>query len=752
MRSIKQLLVALVVTTLAACGGGGTLDNDGGGTGGGTGGTTPVFSLNVALSNAAGDASTALAQATPLTVTATLTATNNGVVSGRLIEFSLSNTALATFGNTAGTAITNADGVATITLLAGGSSGAGTVNAAYNNVTADAAFVSAGDGGDDVDVSIGNVVLLADKLQLGTGSNDKVVLSALVRDANNNLISDVPVTFSSMGLNGSDGGELIVLAQQTEADGIAKAELKSSIDASIRDIAVIATVGQQSSQVTVNVIGTQIDVAAPESAVIGSTVQVSAILRNSENQPIANKQLSVSSALNNTLSNPTPVTNSTGQATFSYTATNSGLDVLTVSALGTQSVSEINVSEDEFFLDLDSGLEVALNSNQAIVLTWNVNGAPQANGTEVRFDISRGGLSASADDVDVGPSTLVAQIVDGKVTVYARSSSAGVASIIATQVLSDDEENSGERSLSTQSSLEFIAEVPETVTVQASPTQLGVNEQSSVRAIVRDINGNPVKNATVSFSLSGDPGGDISPASAKTNSQGIASTIYTATATTSRDGVLVSASVGGKAGSTTLTVGERTVFFRIATGNTLQIPDESNYKKQFSVIVTDASGNPVQNQDVYIAVTPTLGNYPVTSATWAYRKGEWVAFPDEASFEYYVAAESVKCANEDFDLDGRLDDGEDYNNDGLITPGNVVTAPQKVTSDNNGVALFELTYGQSYARWIQVDITVSDRAEGTENRTVQRYVTEVSSTHVSTKGSPPPPNPFGSGPNCEDTL
>ena len=745
MRNIQRLLVALLVTTLAACGGGGTLDSGDGGAGGGT---TPVFSLSVALSDADGQ----LAQATPLTVTATLTATNNGVVSGRRIVFTLDDTSLASFSNDAGTAITNADGVATITLLAGSSSGSGVVTASYNEASAEVAFASAGDGGDRIDVTIGTVVLLADKLQLGTGSNDKVVLSALVRDANNNLISDVPVTFSSMGDNGSDGGELVVLAQQTEADGVAKAELKSSIDASVRDISVIATVGQQSSQVTVNVVGTQIDVSAPESAVIGSTVQISAILRNSENQPIANKQLSVSSELNNTLSNPTPTTNSTGQATFSYTATNSGLDVLTISALGTQSVSEINVSEDEFFLDLEKGSEVALNSNEAIVLTWNVNGEPQANGTAVRFDISRGGLSVNADDVVVGPSTLVAPLDDGKITVYARSSSAGVASIIATQVLSEEEEENGERPLSTQSSLEFIAEVPETVSVQASPTQLGINEQSSVRAVVRDANGNPVKNATVSFSLSGDPGGDISPASAKTNSQGIASTVYTATATTSRDGVVVSASVGGKAGSTTLTVGERSVFFRIATGNTLQIPDESNYKKQFSVIVTDSSGNPVQNQDVYIAVTPTLGNYPVTSATWAYRKGEWVAFPGEANFEYYVAGESVKCANEDFDLDGRLDDGEDYNNDGLITPGNVVTAPQKVTSDNNGVALFELTYGQSYARWIQVDITVSDRAEGTENRTVQRYVTEVSSTHVGTKGSPPPPNPFGSSANCEDTL
>src|SRR5690606_22040454 len=105
MRNIQQLLVVLIVTTLAACGGGGTLDSDGGN---GGGGTTPVYSLAVSLTNADGTASNALAQATPLTVTATLTATNNGVVSGRVIQFELSNEALATFGNTAGSAVTNA--------------------------------------------------------------------------------------------------------------------------------------------------------------------------------------------------------------------------------------------------------------------------------------------------------------------------------------------------------------------------------------------------------------------------------------------------------------------------------------------------------------------------------------------------------------------------------------------------------------------------------------------------------------------
>ncbi len=738
MRNIQQLLVALLMTTLAACGGGGTLDSDGGS----GGSTTPVFSLSVALTNSAGAASTSLAQATPLTVTATLTATNNGVVAGRLIQFAVNNTALATLGNTAGTAVTDANGVATITLLAGGSSGAGTVSASYGEATAESAFNSAGDGGGQVSVPVGNVILLADKLQLGSGTNDKVQLSALVRDTNNNLLVDVPVQFSSMGVNGGDGGELVVIASSTETDGVAKAELRSSIDASVRSIVVTASVGQTSSALTISVVGTAIDISAPDSLVIGSTSSISAILRNSQNQPIANTALSVTSELGNTLSTTSPVTNSTGQASFNYTATNSGTDKLTISALGASSVETIEVSSDEFSLDTVAATEVNLNTNFAVTLTWLSDGLPQAN-KSVTFDSTRGGIfidplaPTSASTVDVTTDA------NGKATVYIRSTSAGSSTLSARDT---------NNSVSTQSTVEFIATEPNTVVVQASPSQLGIGEQSTIRAIVRDSDNNPVKNSNVSCSLSGAAGGSISPASARTNSQGIASTVFTATATTARDGVVASASTAGKSGSTKLTVGERTVFFRIATGNTLQIPNEANYKKQFSVIVTDASGNPVPQQDVYISITPTLGVNPTTSSTWAYAKGYYVPVPNLENFEYYAAFRTVECANEDANLNGILEPGEDNNNDGLLTPGNVATAPQSVKSGNDGVALFELTYGQSYANWIQVDITVSDRAEGTENRTIQRYQLEVSSTHTSTKGSPPPANPFGTGTSCSDTL
>jgi hypothetical protein len=741
MRNIRQLFVALIVTILAACGGGGTLDSDGG-TGGGN---TPVYSVAIALINSGGQASNQLSLTAPLTVTATLTATNNGSVANQVINFALDNTELAVLGN-GGTALTNADGVATLALSVGSKAGAGSITASLNNsdATATTGFNSSGGGG-AVDEAVGSVILLADKLQLGSGSNDKVQLSALVRSPTNVLLQDVRVSFSSEALDSGDGGELVVTAQNTEADGIAKAELSSAIDASIRDITVTASVGQVSSSLVIRIVGTDIDVSAPDSVVVSSSVQISVILRNAQNQPIANTPLQVSSSLGNALSTTTPVTNSTGQATFTYDATNSGQDTLTVSALGASSSVTIDVNADEFLLDTTAGQEVNLNTNFAVNLVWTKDDLPQAN-QAVTFITSRGGVFSNP----AAPTTTVSEVTvntdaNGEATVYVRSALAGLASISA-------KAGTGDEVVAAQTQVEFIATTPATVEVQASPTQIGLGEQSSVRAIVRDSNNNPVKNRDVTFSLSGAAGGSILPASARTNSQGIASTVFEATSTTARDGVVVTASVGVVNGSTSLTVGERTLFFRIATGNTLQIPSESTYRKEFSVIVTDASGNPVPNQNVYVAANPTLGTNPTTSATWAYAKGFYTEFPDEPNFEYYVAVRTVECANEDANLNGSIDPGEDNNLDGTLTPGNVVTVPQTITSDENGIAVFHVTYGQSYANWIQVDLVVSDRAEGTENRTSQRFELPVSSTHVSTKGSPPPRNPFGSGNSCGDTL
>lgn len=130
------LLMAMVLT---ACGGGGgnpgvtTGGSGAGGTGTGTGtGTTAAAAPTVTLgfTNADGASSNALTGATPLTVKATVLDANKKPVPNAIVTFATDNT-LAVFSPTAGTALTDASGVATISMRAASLSagGAGTVTA-----------------------------------------------------------------------------------------------------------------------------------------------------------------------------------------------------------------------------------------------------------------------------------------------------------------------------------------------------------------------------------------------------------------------------------------------------------------------------------------------------------------------------------------------------------------------------------------------------------------------------------------------
>jgi protocatechuate 3,4-dioxygenase beta subunit len=141
-----QVAALAAALLLSACGGGGgspgtvpgssTGSTGGtggtGGTGTGTGGTTVTASptVTLAFANAGGTASNALTGATPLTVKATVLDKDNKPVPNAIVTFATDNT-LAAFSPSAGTALTDASGVASVTMRAASlaAGGAGTVTA-----------------------------------------------------------------------------------------------------------------------------------------------------------------------------------------------------------------------------------------------------------------------------------------------------------------------------------------------------------------------------------------------------------------------------------------------------------------------------------------------------------------------------------------------------------------------------------------------------------------------------------------------
>lgn len=131
------LAMALV---LAACGGGGgnpgTTGGSGSGstgsgsTGSGSGTVTNSATVTLAFANAGGASTNALSGATPLTVKATVLDANKKPVPNAIVTFATDDS-LATFSPTAGTALTDAAGVASVTMRAASlaAGGAGTVTA-----------------------------------------------------------------------------------------------------------------------------------------------------------------------------------------------------------------------------------------------------------------------------------------------------------------------------------------------------------------------------------------------------------------------------------------------------------------------------------------------------------------------------------------------------------------------------------------------------------------------------------------------
>ncbi|MDB5961500.1 MAG: bacterial Ig-like domain family protein [Massilia sp.] len=118
----RYAAIGLFSASLAACGGGGgSAGTTGGSTVTPTTPTTPVTptpvlpTVTLALSNAAGQAVNALSAGTPLVVKATVKDKDGKPVSGALVTFA-TETTLAVFSPSVGTALTDASGVASVTM------------------------------------------------------------------------------------------------------------------------------------------------------------------------------------------------------------------------------------------------------------------------------------------------------------------------------------------------------------------------------------------------------------------------------------------------------------------------------------------------------------------------------------------------------------------------------------------------------------------------------------------------------------
>lgn len=578
--------------------------------------------------------------------------------------------------------------------------------------------------------TVASVLLLTSSPSMGTASSSEVTLTAQVKDSNNNLLEGESVIFSA------NGGALTVDSATTNASGIATARLSPTGDPSNRTITVTALAGTQSTSVSIAASGTGISISGESSVVLNDTATLTVSLADSKGTGIPGQLLTITSANGNPISATSLSTDSSGNVAITVTGQTAGSDTITVTALN-GSVSQthtLTVSGDDFTVALPSA-ELAIGSAHTVTATWNVSGAPAADGQTVNFSSTRGTLSASSAMTSGGTASVtVSSTTAGPVAVTASVSGGPTASATA----------------------EFIATTPSTLTAQAESDTMGPNsQQNTITAVVRDAAGNFVKNVPIRFTIEQDTsGGSISNATAVTDSLGRATTVYTSTAaTTAKDGVVIRSEIEGTPAindSVAITVGQSELFVVLGTGDKIiTLPDEIRYQKKYVVLVTDSGGNPTEN------ATVTASLIPLT-----YRKGARVSEDFDATTgdplgPFIIPPAATTCINEDLlvpatALNGVLDAGEDLNGNGTLEPRNVASVTASTTTDATGFATIDVTYAKDFGGWTKVRLQASAQVAGSEGSDQVDFTLSVAAADIKTVGVAHPGDisPFGTVSDC----
>jgi hypothetical protein len=576
---------------------------------------------------------------------------------------------------------------------------------------------------------VAGVTVLASSPSLPSDQGQTVNIQAIVRDANNVAMDGVTVIMSS------DSGTLTFTNPVTDQSGIVNATLSAGGDPTPRAITVTADAQGVTASVSVNVTGTRLSISGPASLPQGDSATFTVVLLDAGGNGISGQTVDVTSGNGNTLSAASLTTDSTGQAQVTVTAAAGGLDTLTATALGISATADLDVSSDSFSISAPvSGDQIILNTATPVTATWVVGGTPQA-GQTISFSATRGVLSATTAITDG----------TGTATVSIQSTNAGPSQITATNP----------NNTSTSVDVQFIADTPATIDMQASPFTLGPQEQSLITAIVRDAAGNLVTGANIVFELQDVTGGRLLSAAATTDANGQATTTYEASSTTSAiDGVVITGTVQGTAiaNSVALTVAQREVFISIGTGNELFEPNSAQYRKEFIVQVTDAQGIGVEGVTVQVGILSDN-----------YYKGFWQF--DFLATTWVRVQTAGPCADEDTNRNGQLDFfpnvpmDEDVNLSGRIEAGNIATAVSQTSgtgtfvTGTGGFGVVDVYYPQDHATWVDVTLEAKTSVQGTETASASSFRLDILAEDVADENVTPPGDvsPFGLSGSCLDT-
>lgn len=574
-------------------------------------------------------------------------------------------------------------------------------------------------GDPDLGAAVGpdiNFELFSDETDIQTGGSESVAITATLIDENRNPLENVDVAWSATG------GVLQDRTLTSDSNGVVSASLRVPQDFINRDIIVTVSAGGFSSSLIVTTFGTTLDVQGTDRSVVqGGTLDVDFTLTAGDGEPIANRPIVLSSELGNTFTPAVPITDQNGNVAVSI-STEMGADTITYGALDDPTLSgsfPLSVSADELrFSTVGNTTEFEVNTDNTITVQWLSGGQPVINGP-LR-------VSTSAGEILGG--SVVFTDASGRVDIPISSPSAGEARISVQDATDGAPFSSFD--------LLFVATTPSQLEMSATSTRVFVDEdRAELTALVRDINGNPVKGQEILFTADDLRGGQLSPSAAITNDEGEASTTFIAGSNaTEIDAIEVVGTVQGTAisGSVNLSVVERRLNVTLGAGSMLS-QDEllTQNIRNMVVQVADGSGSAISNATVSLTITPVN-----------YRKGGLVLVDDAGqpapednaeswtpSFWSRIEGQpfSITCAAEDANLNRTLDVGEDTNGNGSLDPQDpavlvpvegdnfaTLTGGGSLVTDDNGIGFFRMIYPKSNSNWSRVRVTARATALGTE--------------------------------------
>ncbi|KXK98180.1 hypothetical protein AXH17_13845 [Escherichia coli] len=577
-------------------------------------------------------------------LTATVKDPSNHPVAGITVNFTMPQDVAANFTlENNGIAITQANGEAHVTLK-GKKAGTHTVTATLGNNNASDAqpvtFVA------DKDSAV--VVLQTSKAEIIGNGVDETTLTATVKDPFDNVVIDLPVTFST---NPADT-QLSQSTSNTNDSGVAEVTLKGTV-LGVHTAEATLPNGNNDTK-TVNIApdasNAQVTLNIPAQQVVtnnSDSVQLTATVKDPSNHPVAgitvNFTMPQDVAANFTLeNNGIAITQANGEAHVTLKGKKAGTHTVTVT------LSNNNTSDSQpvtFVADKTSAqvvLQISKNEitgngvdSATLTATFKDQFDNEVNNLPVTFSTASSGLTLTPGESNTNESGIaqatLAGVAFGEQTVTASLANTGASDNKTVHFIGD----------TAAAKIIELTPVPDSIFAGTPQNSTG----SVITATVVDNNGFPVKGVTVNFTSRTNSAEMTNGGQAVTNEQGKATVTYTNTRSSIESGArpdTVEASLenGSSTLSTSINVNADASTAHLTLLHALFDTVSAGETTSLYIEVKDNYGNGVPQHQVTLSVSPSEGVAPSNNGIYTtnYYGNFYASFTATKAGVYQVTA------------------------------------------------------------------------------------------------------------------